>query len=245
MASRHRRTRWVICASAVLALAVLVLAVSFFSIRARRRAARRAWRMNNLKQIGQAFHSFHVSYKRFPPAVRTDDLGRPLSSWRFQILPYVESHMIGIDYSKRWDDAANRWLSRTPSQAYCFSENGASPERLRTNVVAITGPGTAFDGDEGLRYEDLDFDMILAIEVAHSDYHWMEPGDLHIDEVRESVTRGFDGDGVHVLFASGEVCFLRRDVPLADLKKFFTIEGAKRYDREEVLGPYAEQKWTY
>jgi hypothetical protein len=46
---------------------------------------------------------------------------------------------------------------------------------------------------------------------------------------------------VHVLFADEAVWFLDRDVALEDLKKFFTIEDAKQYEREQVLGPYARQ----
>jgi hypothetical protein len=38
------------------------------------------------------------------------------------------------------------------------------------------------------------------------------------------------------------VWFLRHDVPLAELREFFTIDGAKRHDREQVLGPYAVRK---
>lgn len=106
------------------------------------------------------------------------------------------------------------------------------------NVVVITGPGAPFDGQRICRLTDIDSDTILAIEVADFDRHWMEPGDLSLDEASETITRGLDGDGVHVLFADVSVWYLRADVPLPDLKKFLTIAGAKQYDREQVLGPY-------
>jgi hypothetical protein len=42
-----------------------------------------------------------------------------------------------------------------------------------------------------------------------------------------------------VLFADGEVWFLSDKVPFEDLKKFFTVAGAKAHDREALLAPYA------
>ncbi|MCH7728410.1 MAG: hypothetical protein IH991_18320 [Planctomycetes bacterium] len=65
---------------------------------------------------------------------------------------------------------------------------------------------------------------------------WAAPGDLPISEVTASILEGFDGDGVHVLFADGSVWFVPKDTDFEDLKKFFTIEGAKKFDREQVLG---------
>ena len=80
------------------------------------------------------------------------------------------------------------------------------------------------------------------VEIAGFDVHWAEPGDLHVDEVPESITAGPDGRGLCVLFADGTVWFLNSEVPLENLKKFFTIEGAKQHDREELLAPYADGK---
>jgi hypothetical protein len=105
------------------------------------------------------------------------------------------------------------------------------------------GPGTAFEDERVLGFKDLDGDTVIAIEVARTDTHWMEPGDLPVDDVPPSIVQGLEGDGVHVLFADGQVWFLSPDVPLADLRKFFTVDGAKRYDREQLLGPYAAMRW--
>lgn len=204
------------------------------------RAARQKQHTNNLKQVGLALLNFHDTYERLPPAVRTDEAGRPLASWRFQIMPFVEATMIAADFDGRWYDLTNRWWCSLPNYVYCWSPDEALPTCLHTNLVAVSGPGTAFDDDRNTRLDEIDFDTILVIEIANSDTHWMEPGDLRIDEVPPSITQGFEGNGVHVLFADGSVWFLGADVPFHDLKKFFTIEGAKRYDREQVLRQYAQ-----
>jgi hypothetical protein len=86
--------------------------------------------------------------------------------------------MVGIDFGDRWDDPVNRWLCHSLFYAFCFSPEADLPERFHTNVVAITGPGTAFDDERDCRLADIDDDTILVIEVASTDVHWAEPGDL-------------------------------------------------------------------
>jgi len=239
MANRPRWKARVIFALAGLPALFLLVAILLQIAGDLRRAARASHYTNELKLVGLAIHNFEDVYQRLPPAVRTDKAGRPLSSWRFHVLPFVEAIMMEVHYDDRWDDPTNRWVSSRPFHVYCWSSGKGLPESLHTNVVAITGPGTAFDADRVTRLRDLDSDTILAIAIADSGIHWMEPGDLAIDQVPESITQGVEGYGVHVLFADASVWMLRPDVPLEDLKQFFTIEGARRYDRDEVLGPYA------
>jgi len=141
-----------------------------------------------------------------------------------------------------WDDPINRPLSSRPFYAFCYSKDDGSLESLHTSVVAITGPGTAFEEGRACRLEDIDSDTILVIEVADTDIHWAEPGDLGINDATESITSGSDGAGLHVLFADGAVWFLNSNVPFEDLKKFFTIESARKHDRHEVLGRYASRR---
>ena len=49
---------------------------------------------------------------------------------------------------------------------------------------------------------------------------------------------GQNKGGFVVLFADGQAWFLSEKIPFATLEKFFTIEGAKRYSREKLLGPF-------
>ena len=109
----------------------------------------------------------------------------------------------------------------------CLRVHSGEPESLDTNVVLITGPGTAFDGEREYSLHEIDPDQILAIELADSGIPWAAPGDISIEDVSPSILQGLDGDGVHVLFADAEVGFIPVDTPFEDLKKFFTVEGAK------------------
>jgi hypothetical protein len=73
----------------------------------------------------------------------------------------------------------------------------------------------------------------------------MQPGDFDIRTMPQEINRHQDGcisgctaTGFHVIFADGAVWVLAHSTPFDELKKFFTIESAKRFDREEVLGPH-------
>jgi hypothetical protein len=236
-----KRPRYGCALALVLSLGIAALLI-FPAVRAARIAAQRSQRANCLKQVGLALHNFHDIYKRFPLAVHRDEAGRPLSSWRFHITPFAAGIMRDYDYTARWDDPRNEWLTSRPFETYCFRSNRPEPECLHTNVVAITGPGTVFDGDRECTLADIDSeDTILAIEIAESGIHWAAPGDLDVDEITPTILEGFHGYGVQVLLASGTVTFVSADVPLEDFKKFLTIEGAKEYDWEQVVNPVGQR----
>ena len=221
--------------------------VSLLVVQAASRHARRNDRAKNLWYVGEGLKNYSAAHRHLPNAVRLDQSGRPIASWRYDILKYVENLKMDTIPNKRWDDPAQEEWYKSALGIYCFSpdanpEETASPKSRHTNVMAVTGPDTAFDGQKRRKLLDLDKDTILAVEVADTGVHWMEPGDLAIDKVPASLVKGVDGDGFCVLFSDGAVWFLRSDVPLEDVKKFFTIEGSKKHDREELLGPYAGVK---
>jgi len=145
------------------------------------------------------------------------------------------------DYSQPWDSAANQYWSKLRVLPYCWNAE-ESADRLETNVLALTGPGTAFDEEHSSLFKDIPGNTVLLLEVAHSGLHWAAPGDIDCLKLADRLTAGFDGDGFHVGFADGQVWFLSADVPLSEVEKFFTIEGAQKNDREKILGPYARYR---
>lgn len=81
----------------VIAIIGLLIALLLPAIQAAREAARRATCINNLKQLGLAFHNFHDAFKRFPPASDVErDTGTGqivrVRGWSFlvHLLPYME-----------------------------------------------------------------------------------------------------------------------------------------------------------
>ena len=61
--------------------------------------------MNNLKQIGLAFHNYADAYRSFPPAVIYGPDGKPWHSWRVLLLPFLEQQPLyeQYDFSQPWD----------------------------------------------------------------------------------------------------------------------------------------------
>jgi hypothetical protein len=213
----------------------------YYGVKRVNKEARRINHRNNLKQIYLTLSNFNDTYEGLPPAVRKDNAGRPLCSWRFQILPFLQSWMSSPipEFGESWDSQANRYWAELGMPTYCWSSEKDSPEQFHTSVVAVTGPGTPFGHDRQIRLQDMDRATILVVEVAHSGIHWMAPEDLSLDSVPDSLVHGPDGDGFHVLFADGQIWFLSPSVPLEELQKFFTLDGAKAHDRDQVLGAYA------
>ncbi|MCS7303938.1 MAG: DUF1559 domain-containing protein [Thermoguttaceae bacterium] len=81
----------------VIAIIGLLIALLLPAIQAARESARRATCINNLKQLGLAFHNFHDAFKRFPPASDVErDPGsgqiQKVRGWSFlvHLLPYME-----------------------------------------------------------------------------------------------------------------------------------------------------------
>lgn len=180
--------------------------------------------------------------------------GKPLYSWRAEVAevaqPWCE---IPWNLAESWDSPANRRFAEIPGR-YCYDGLArgvgspvAASDSTDTNLLAITGPDTAFgsNGEAPRSLADIDADTILAVEVVNSGIHWMEPGDFDLRTMPQTINardgRGISSrhpGGFHVLFADQQTWFLSNRVPFAEVRKFFTVEGAKKYDRRQVLEPY-------
>lgn len=207
------------------------------------------------EQIGLILDIYADTHRRLPDPVRRGDSGRPLHSWRLTILPYDENPATitptaGImrwPIGKPW--SAKESLScRELRAAYCYEDLSGRELRHCTSVFALTGPGTAFGDGEAQSprsLDGLDSDTVLCVEVRNSECHWMAPGDFDIRDMPNTINAR-DGDGIssryeagfHVLFADGSVWFISRAVPFEMLSRFFTVDGAKNFDRNQVLGVY-------
>lgn len=198
---------------------------------------------SSMEAILLGLSNYHDRYGEFPPVGEDSPDGPFRSSWRFRTVPWLDGgpETLGPEfYANPWNssDPLYQQLRRMPLPVYCFSHRG-NPE---TKVMAITGQGTAFPkGDRSLSIEDLDWkDTILLVTSRSSGVHWMAPGDLPIDAIDAQAMRAMslDGCSFYVGFADGEVWRLSTDTPAADLRTLATVEGAKRADRDVVLGQY-------
>ena len=214
--------------------------------------------------IAQALHHYHAKTGLLPHPVRRagsgsdlvprghDPEAEPLYSWRLNLLSlyFGIDHDADLAYDKPWNDPSQQ-SAAWGTGVYSFDDESWASDQ--TNVVAITGPGTAFgDGARELprSLHDVDDDTILLVEVRRSGIPWRAPGDLDLRTMPPTIDRA-DGRGIsgcraygfHVVFADGAVWILSHRTPFDELRKFFTVEAARRYDRDEVLKPYRVGQW--
>jgi Protein of unknown function (DUF1559) len=227
----RRTIAWLVTAMTIAGMVAVVRP----AINSARMAARRQRRTSNIEQIGLALQNWCDIYKRLPPAVHRDDQGRPLSSWRFRIMPYVHAIMFDVDFETTWDAPVNRYIASTCGDYFGVGIGDPASAPRNTKLMALTGPGTAFEEGTEHNLKDLPNDLILAIEVADSGVHWMEPGDLHVSDITTETLQGLHGKGVLVLFVDEAVRYVPSSTPIDDFKLFLTIDGAKDHDREMLF----------
>ena len=211
---------------------------------------------NNFKQLAMALHMYSDCHGQFPAANGVDSSGKPINSWRFQLVPYLEQLpkgpgelIVNYDTNVPWDDPMHSRLGTYFVGFFCNFPGVDAVDPPETRIIAITGPGTAFEDGKTYTPEELPDDLIIVVETRNSGFRWMEPGDLDIRTMPRTIDAR-DGRGIaanigrrfHVIFADGLVWELSTDVPFEDIGKFLTIDAAKQHDRNEVLGPYVTRK---
>jgi prepilin-type N-terminal cleavage/methylation domain-containing protein/prepilin-type processing-associated H-X9-DG protein len=104
----------------VIAIIGILVGLLLPAVQKVRESASRAKCENNLKQIGLAMHSFHDTYKYFPPAFsKTPTWPQSNWAWSTWILPFVEQQQLFDAVAPR-DNAfgANPYTTGTPVPVY-------------------------------------------------------------------------------------------------------------------------------
>jgi prepilin-type processing-associated H-X9-DG protein len=223
----------------VLACGGILVALLLPAIGAAREAARRSHCTSNLTQIGLAMHNYHDAYKCLPPAVITDEDGQPMRSWRVALLPFMESTPTydQYDFDEPWDGPNNRALEDARTSVFvCPSDIRTGP--FDTSYVMIVGKGTLGGApNEAVRFQDVADGLsntILAIEVAESGIHWMEPRDMTVEEAVTYITdpgasggRHAHPGGVNALFADCSVRFVSESTDPQTLRLLLTRDDGQ------------------
>ncbi|PQO45480.1 DUF1559 domain-containing protein [Blastopirellula marina] len=116
----------------VIAIIGGLIAILLPSIQQARESARRAECLNNLKQHGLAFQSYHATHNCFPFGWNfTQDFN--VSGWTIQLLPYVEQNAL---YSK--------WDPRVPAVNEASSAFGFPEAAVTGNLEVIQVPLDVF-----------------------------------------------------------------------------------------------------
>jgi hypothetical protein len=201
------------------------------------------WRMqcsNHLKQIGLALQNYHDQYGSFPPAYIRDAKGKPMHSWRVLILPFIEQRQLYEKYrfDEPWDGPNNSKLHNEIVSVFCCPSRSDKQPRTETSYVVVVGSQTLWPGTKATKLSDVTdgtSNTIMAVEVANSGIHWMEPRDLHIVQMPLAINppRGQGISSYHpntawAVFADGHTAALRTDTPPKTLHALLTAAGGEQ-----------------
>jgi hypothetical protein len=139
--------------------------------------------IKNLRQILLAMHNYHDVHNHFPPAVVRSPDGKPLYSWRVELLPYLDQGALYNEYHRdeAWDSPHNKKLIARMPAAYRSAVD--PPDSIFSSYYGFTGPHTIFGDPEGasLRKITDGTSNTLAVVEAKREIPWTKPEDLPYD----------------------------------------------------------------
>ncbi|MEC9094893.1 MAG: DUF1559 domain-containing protein [Planctomycetota bacterium] len=217
-----------------IALVGTLTALLLPAVQSARNAARRMQTANNLKQILLAFHHHHDIHKRFPAQAITDKEGKRLLSWRVQILPLLDQQALydSFKLDEPWDSEHNLKLLKQIPSVYV---NPNSADSHKTNYLAVTGKGTAFENQQGTRLRDFLDGTSNTVLIVEADQFvpWTQPVEFEVDwenplrglgNIRPGIIQAGLADGSVFSFEVGRFSN-------AKLKSFFTLSGQESSER--------------
>ncbi|MBV9125549.1 MAG: DUF1559 domain-containing protein, partial [Planctomycetes bacterium] len=196
--------------------------------------------VNNLKQIGLALYNYHDANRHFPAVANFDKDGKPLLSWRVQLLPYLEQQGLYNEFhqDEPWDSEHNKKLiDRMPAVFHCPAQKSLS--RGKTTYLAPVGKGTMFTGKgDGLTIPYVTDGTSNTIFIVDADAEhavpWTKPDDLTYDPKKPQAGLSHAHQGLlPTLFVDGSVHYLRNTIDADNLRGLFTINGGEVTNLDE------------
>ncbi len=222
-------------ASAVPVAAALLLP----AVQSARTAARRNQSTNNLKQIGLALHNYLSANGHFPADVRSKD-GKPLLSWRVQILPFLDQQGLFNEFhlDEPWDSPHNRDLAAKMPSVFAHPVSNDVPDM--TFYRGFMGKQALFDPKvpEGTRIESITdgTSNTMALVEAKEAVPWTKPesdvpinSDAKLEDIPpllEKLGGHFPG-GWNALFCDGSVRFIKESINPIVFKALITRDGGE------------------
>jgi beta-lactamase regulating signal transducer with metallopeptidase domain len=209
--------------------------VSLF-LQGARTDAQRQQNVNNLKQIGLAFHNYADARGHFPPPVLYGgSTGKVPYSWRVAILPFLEQSDLYSQYNfdEPWDGPNNRKLIDKMPSVYGYPSLTGSNQSHPAYFV-FTGPETILGKGDKPSFADV-FDgtsnTILAVDASR-DIPWTKPEDIPFDSKGPlPEVGGFTPDGFDALFGDGSVKHIKKSINPTIFKALITRAGGEVIDR--------------
>jgi hypothetical protein len=198
-----------------------------------RGSASRTVSVNNLKQIGLAFHNYHAANGHFPPQVlHGGKSGQVPYSWRVAILPYIEQAELynAYNFDEPWDGPSNSKLLERMPAIYAFPQAGG-PSKTHTSYFVFSGSETLLGKGDTPAINDITdgtSNTILAVE-ARREVPWTKPEDIpfNLQGAPPRVGGFTDDGGFNALFGDGSVRYIKNTVAPDVLKALITRAGGE------------------
>jgi type II secretory pathway pseudopilin PulG len=203
-----------------------------------RSAAERNSTMNKMRQIGLALMNFESGHRHFPARAIFDKNGKPLLSWRVQILPMVEENNLFQQFhlDEPWDSEHNKSL--IAKMPFVF-QDPRRPSDGTTTFLAPVGKGLAFEGDKPTKLSDFTdgtSKTILLVQV--NDDHavpWTKPDDLEVDLAKPMDGLGdAEPNGFIAIFADIHTLLISKMIKPSVLSALFTRNGGELIDDNDL-----------
>jgi len=206
-----------------------------------RQAAANNLSMNNMKQIALAMHNWNSANKQhFPAPAIYDKQGKPLLSWRVQILPYLDEMALYKEFhlDEPWDSAHNKPLIARMPALYLSPGPGQVATSGKTRYRVPSGPMGMFPG-KGLSLREITdgtSNTIMLVEVAAPGaVEWTKPDDLEVDN--KDPLAGLTGNPTGqflVAFADGSVRPIRETVDTTTMIRLFMPQDKTPVDHTKL-----------
>jgi prepilin-type processing-associated H-X9-DG protein len=204
-----------------------------------RDAAARTQSANNLKQLGLAMHNYAGTYGTLPAAAVYSKDGKPLLSWRVQLLPFIEQEALYMEFhlDEAWDSPHNKKLLAKMPKVFAAPTDEKSVQAHETFYQVFVGKGTVFEGKKGMRLQDITdgtSNTLLIVEAGKA-VPWTKPEDIPYDAAKPVPKLGGLGfeNGVNAAFCDGSVRFLPRTIKEKTLRAVITPNGGEVLDADD------------
>jgi hypothetical protein len=205
-----------------------------------RESTQRTQSLQSLRQFGLAMHNYHQTKGHFPPSAIYSKDGKPLLSWRVELLPYLEQDKLYQQFhlDEPWDSEHNKKLLAQMPKLFEAPPSRELMEEYHTYFQVFVGKDAPFKDDPRKHVRITDFkdgtaNTLLVVEAGEP-VPWTKPADLSFD--LKGPLPKLDGpfkDGFNAVFADGSVFFLRRSLKEETLRALITPAGGELI-REKV-----------
>ena len=223
----HRLLQLFLCSGLCIALAIL----PGCSLQEARDEARRMKSANNLRELGLAVYDYEATNKALPKRASKDKDGKPLLSWRVELLPYLGQAELYNEFrhDEPWDSEHNIKLLQKMPEVFRYPKSQAKPGM--TVYVAPYGAKTIWDLDIAnfLDVADGVSNTIMIAEVADSAaVPWTKPDDFDMTINNLLEVFGCSIAGGNCAFMDGSVRFVSKTIAEESFKALMTPSGGEK-----------------